>query len=88
MKKFQTKNKISNLAKLMLCVVSYFTLFSCEKFEGKEYTVEIIYCDNRPSKTIKITSTEKPANWQIDTYKLAVPEWRDELNVCELRVVE
>lgn len=78
----------SNLAKWLLCVVSSLTTFSCEKFEQKEYTVKIIYCDNRSSKTVKITSTEKPSNWQINTYKLAVPKWRNELNVCELRVVE
>jgi len=30
MKKFQTKNKTSNIAKLMLCVVFLFTLFSCQ----------------------------------------------------------
>lgn len=72
-----------NSAKLLLVAV----LFSACGLE-KTYKVEITYCDSRPKKIVYVTQIEKPDNYQIDTWKMAVPKYRGELNVCNIRVVE
>lgn len=54
---------------------------------SKNYVVKITYCDNRPYKIDTIYSDSPPNNGNISTYKLAVPTYDNELNVCSVETI-
>jgi hypothetical protein len=81
---FTNKNLFSNACKLVLIAVFF---VSCN-VESKMYKVEVTFCDNRPKKIVTINSFHEPSNADILTYKKAVPEWENYLNVCEIRVIK
>lgn len=60
------------------------------EFGPKErvYTVEVIYCDSRPKKIVKIESFIFPKRSHISTWMQAVPTWYDEINVCDIIVID
>jgi len=80
MKRLKVK---SNLLYTTLVTV----LFSSCGLETK-WKVEITYCDSRPPKIVYVTQIERPNNYQIETWKMAVTKYQGELNVCNIRVVE
>lgn len=53
-----------------------------------EYTVEVTYCDARPKKVVKVKSYIFPANSDISTWRRAAPTWNDEINVCDIIVID
>ena len=68
-------------------VMAAAVLFSACGLE-KTYKVEITYCDSRPKKIVYATQIGKPDNYQIETWKMAVPKYRGEWTVCSIRAVE
>lgn len=52
------------------------------------WTVKIEFCDNRPPKIIKIKEYDRPNNWQIECFRLAVPKYKGYLNVCNITVLK
>lgn len=82
MKKFLINRFTFACASLLLAAVLF---IGCE--ETKTYQVEVTYCDSRPKDTIIYRSYHCPTNSDIYTYKVAVPNWNGQLNVCNVRVV-
>lgn len=60
-------------------------LWTCES--PKTYIVKVTYCDGRLPKIIEVKSYGKPTSRSISNYKMAVPEYRDELNVCSVETL-
>jgi hypothetical protein len=60
-------------------------LWCCES--PKTYVVKITYCDGRLPKIIEVKSYGKPSNSSISNYKMAVPEYKNELNVCSVETI-
>ena len=54
----------------------------------KVYEVKIDYCDNRPSKILKVESSSMPTNQDISSYKEAMPRYAGEVNVCNINVIQ
>lgn len=81
-------NTIVNRVIAIAIILFIIAMFIAPKPESKQYKVEITYCDTRPKKIVYVNSIYMPSNKQIRTYKRAVPEWNDELNVCEIRVIK
>lgn len=53
-----------------------------------DYTVKVTYCDNRPPKIFVIPAEDASDVTRIYTAHRAVPVWRNQLNVCEVEVIE
>lgn len=52
-----------------------------------KYEVEITFCDSRPKKIVIIEEVEEPNYGYISTYKRAVPEYYNYINVCDVKVL-
>ena len=74
---------------ILLILLFAAMLPSCVERENynNTYKVKITFCDTRPPDTILIVQSYPPKNNQIYTYKRAVPEWKNYLNVCDLKVL-
>ena len=59
-------------------------LFSCTK----TYKVKVIYCDPRLPKTIYVNAMSAPSTHDIVNKNVAVPYYKNEMNVCEIIVLQ
>jgi hypothetical protein len=76
--------------KTLILLLLVIMCMSCEPMkppQSYQYTVKLTYCDNRKPDTITVTEYSEPGKWEINNYKRAVPEWRNYLNVCDLKVI-
>lgn len=72
------------MKKILTLLALSIGLASCES-PMKWYKVEISFCDERPKKIRYIEHYREPSNYDIDNYKNAVPEFKGDLNVCEVK---
>jgi len=66
------------LLPILLCLVA------CTK----TYKVKVVYCDPRPAKIIYVNDISAPDNSDIQNIDVAVPKYRNEMNVCQLIVLQ
>ena len=65
------------IAIIYLCIYTY-----------TEYTVKLIFCDNRKPIVITFRDTDARNVLQIDNTKLAAPYFKGYYNVCEVQLIE
>jgi hypothetical protein len=55
----------------------------------KKYQVELVFCDGRPNKVMVVYSREEQNNMHIERGKYhPTPEYKGELNVCEVHTIK
>jgi len=78
------------LAMVIFVTMSVFVLvtgLNLLERSASTYQVTVVYCDTRPPKVIQVKTRTVPSHHMIKTYKLAVPVFMSEINVCDIQDV-
>ena len=72
---------------VMMSVFVFVTGLNLLERSASTYQVTVVYCDTRPPKVMQVRRRTVPSHRMIETYKLAVPVFMSEINVCDIQDV-